>query len=32
MRKEFLSYDVVRNNGIKMAHRIYQDGFYPDVI
>jgi uncharacterized protein len=32
MRKEFLPYDVVRNNGIKIAHRIYQDGFYPDVI
>jgi hypoxanthine phosphoribosyltransferase len=32
MRKEFLSYDVVRNNGIKMAHKIYKEGFYPDVI
>ncbi len=32
MRKEFLPYDVVRNNGIKMAHKIYKDGFYPDVI
>ena len=32
MRKEFLPYDTVRNNGIKMAHRIYKDGFYPDVI
>jgi len=32
MRKEFLSYDIVRNNGIKMAHKIYKDGFYPDVI
>jgi len=32
MRKEFLPYEIVRNNGIKMAHRIYKDGFYPDVI
>jgi len=32
MRKEFLPYDTVRNNGIKMAHKIYKDGFYPDVI
>jgi len=32
MIKEFLSYDIVRNNALKMAHRIYQDGFIPDVI
>ncbi|MDR2185997.1 MAG: phosphoribosyltransferase [Treponema sp.] len=32
MKKEFLPYDVVRNNALKMAHRIYHDGFVPDVI
>ena len=32
MIKEFLSYDTVRNNALKMAHRIYHDGFIPDVI
>ncbi|WP_010261552.1 phosphoribosyltransferase [Treponema primitia] len=32
MKKEFLSYDVVRNNALKLAHRIYHDGFIPDVI
>ena len=32
MKKEFLSYSTVRNNAIKMVHRIYQDGFIPDVI
>jgi hypoxanthine phosphoribosyltransferase len=32
MNKEFLSYDVVRNNALKLAHRIYYDGFIPDVI
>lgn len=32
MKKEFLSYDAVRNNALKMAHRIYQEGFVPDVI
>jgi len=32
MKKEFLSYTVVRNNALKMAHRIYNDGFIPDVI
>ncbi len=31
--KEFLPYDVVRNDGLKLAHKIYQeDGFVPDVI
>jgi hypothetical protein len=31
--KEFLSYDVVRNNAIKLAEKIYrEDGFVPDVI
>lgn len=32
MRKEFLSYDTVRNNALKMAHRIHRDGFCPDII
>ena len=32
MRKEFLPYNTVRNNALKMAHRIYHDGFIPDVI
>ena len=32
MRKEFLPYDTVRNNGLKMAHRIYSDGFIPNVV
>jgi hypoxanthine phosphoribosyltransferase len=32
MTKEFLPYDVVRNNALKLACRIYHDGFVPDVI
>ena len=32
MKKEFLSYRAVRNNAIKLAHRIYKDNFIPDVI
>jgi hypoxanthine phosphoribosyltransferase len=32
MKKEFLPYDRVRNNALKMAHKIYHDGFVPDVI
>lgn len=32
MIKEFLPYDKVRNGALKMAHRILQDGFIPDVI
>jgi hypothetical protein len=32
MRKEFLSYQTVRNNAIKLAHRIHGEGFFPDVI
>jgi len=32
MKKEFLQFDVVRDNAIKLAHRIYCDGFIPDVI
>ena len=32
MKKEFLPYDLVRNNALKMAHRIFHDGNTPDVI
>ncbi|MCL2270738.1 MAG: phosphoribosyltransferase [Treponema sp.] len=32
MKKEFLQFDTVRNNAIKLAFRIYSDGFFPDVI
>ncbi|MDR2103718.1 MAG: phosphoribosyltransferase [Treponema sp.] len=32
MNKEFLPYDMVRNNALKLAHRIYREGFIPDVI
>jgi hypoxanthine phosphoribosyltransferase len=32
MKKEFLPYDTVRNNALKLAYRIYTDGFVPDVI
>lgn len=32
MKKEFLPYETVRNNAIKLAYRIYQDDFIPDVI
>lgn len=31
--KEFVPFETVRNNGLKLAHKIYkQDGFVPDVI
>lgn len=32
IRKDFVPYNVVRNNALKMAWRIHQDGFIPDVI
>ncbi|HEY9593622.1 MAG TPA: phosphoribosyltransferase family protein, partial [Spirochaetia bacterium] len=32
MRKEFLPYQTVRNDAIKLAHRIHEEGFLPDVI
>jgi hypoxanthine phosphoribosyltransferase len=32
MKKEFLPYDTVRNNTLKLAHRIHLEGFIPDVI
>ena len=31
--KEFLPYDIVRNNALKLAYKMYkEDGFVPDVI
>lgn len=32
MTKEFLSFDTVRNNALKLAFRIFNDGCIPDVI
>ena len=33
MVKEFLQYNAVRNDALKLAYKIYQeDGFVPDVI
>ena len=32
MKKIFLPYTIVRNNSIKLAHKIYKDGFIPDII
>ena len=32
MNKEFLKYETVRNNAIKLSYRIYEAGFLPDVI
>lgn len=32
MIKEFLKYETVRNNALKLAAKIYKDGFIPDVI
>ena len=32
MNKEFLPYREVRDNSLRLAHRIYADGFIPDVI
>ncbi|MDR2897227.1 MAG: phosphoribosyltransferase [Spirochaetaceae bacterium] len=32
MIKEFVPYDMVRNNSLKLAHRIYTEGFIPDLI
>ncbi|OHD12116.1 MAG: phosphoribosyl transferase [Spirochaetes bacterium GWB1_48_6] len=32
MDKEFIPYDTVRNNALKLAARIYTSGFIPDVI
>ena len=32
MIKEFLPFETVRNDALKIAHKIYKDGFIPDVI
>jgi hypothetical protein len=32
MPKEFVPYDAVRNNSLKLARYIHSDGFLPDVI
>lgn len=32
MEKEFLSFNTIRNNGLKLAHRIRQSEFIPDII
>jgi len=32
MIKEFLQFDTVRNNALKLAYRIFNEGFMPDVI
>jgi len=32
MKKEFLRFDIVRDNALKLAHQIHSDGFIPDVI
>jgi len=32
MKKEFLQFDIERDNALKLAHRIYTEGFIPDVI
>jgi len=32
MKKEFLTYEKVRNNALKLAARIYKSNFIPDVI
>ncbi|QMU98914.1 phosphoribosyltransferase [Borrelia sp. A-FGy1] len=30
--KKFISYEEIRVNGIKLAYKIYKDGFIPDII
>jgi hypoxanthine phosphoribosyltransferase len=32
MKKEFLQFDTVRDNALKLAYKIYSEGFIPDVI
>jgi hypoxanthine phosphoribosyltransferase len=32
MNKVFIAYETMRNNALRLAHRIYHDGFMPDVI
>ncbi len=32
MKKDFISYNEVRDNALKLAYKIHKDGFIPDVI
>ncbi len=32
MEKEFISLEAMRDNALKLAHRMYNDGFIPDII
>ncbi len=32
MKKDFISYDAVRDNALELAYTIHNDGFIPDVI
>lgn len=32
MKKDFVSYKDIRNNGIELADKIYKDGFIPNII
>ncbi len=32
MKKIFIPYRTIRNNALKLAYKIYKDGFMPDVI
>ncbi|MCF7929556.1 MAG: phosphoribosyltransferase [Spirochaetales bacterium] len=32
MRKEYISYNTVRDNAVRLAHAIHEDGFVPDII
>ena len=32
MHKVFIPYDTIRDDAIKLAYRIYRDGFVPDII
>jgi uncharacterized protein len=32
MKKVFVPYDTIRDDAIKLAYRIYKDGFIPDII
>lgn len=32
MEKEFLSYQTIRNNALKLAYRMHREGFTPDII
>ncbi len=32
MKKEFVTFETVRDNSLRLAHQIYEEGFEPDVI